>query len=136
MSQNEIKEQLIDLYLYLKIRKAEDIENLTKEDIETEKDVLKVLSSKDIINYIRNTIETLIDIKVHEKYEEILLNEESKQYYHNNEDKNDENGLMLYEDMLRKAEKDIRKHIRVNIYKLFNFVILGRTRIKITTRRY
>ena len=35
--------------------------------------------------------------------------------YHNNEDKNDENGLILYEGMLRKAEKDIRKHIRVII---------------------
>ena len=136
MSQNEIKDQLIDLYLYLKIRKEEDIKKLTKEDIEKEKDVLKILSSTDIINYIRNTIETLIDVKVNEKFEEIILNEESKQYYHNNEDKNDKNGLILYEDMLRKAEKDIRKHIRVNIYILFNFVILGRTRIKIKIRRY
>ena len=37
MSQKEIKNQLINLYLYLKIRKADDIENITKKDIQNEK---------------------------------------------------------------------------------------------------
>ena len=32
----------------------------------------------------------------------------------NQTDKKDENGLLLYEGMLIKAEKDIRRHIRVN----------------------
>ncbi len=79
--------------------------------------------TKKIINNIKNSIETLIELKACEKYEEKLLNDESKKNYHNNEDKNDENGLLLYEGMLRKAEKDIRKHIRVNIYyfNIYNF---------------
>ena len=77
----------------------------------------------DIISYIKNTIETLIEIKATEKYEEKISNDESRKTYHNYEDKNDENGLILYEEMLRKAEKDIRRHIRVNIYiiSFYNF---------------
>ena len=134
MSQKEIKSQLIDLYLYLKIRKADDIEKITKEDIQNEKISLDILPTKEIINYIKNSIETLIELKACEKYEEKVLNDESKKNYHNNEDKNDENGLLLYEGMLRKAEKDIRKHIRVNIYYII-FIILVRARIKIKTRR-
>ena len=114
MSYDEIKDKLIDLYLFLKIRKADDIEKITKEDIEKEKNNLIILPLDDIINYIKNSIETLIELKACQKFEEKLLYEESKKTYHNYEDKNDENGLVLYEGMLIKAEKDIRKHIRVN----------------------
>ena len=116
MSLLEIKNQLIDLYLFLKIRKSDEIENITKEQIENEKNSLIMLPIKEIINYIKNSIEILIEIKACEKFEEKMLKEESKKEYHNNEDPNDENGLILYEGMLIKAEKDIRKHIRVNIY--------------------
>ena len=67
----------------------------------------------DIINYIKTSIEILIELKANEKYEEKILEDESKKFYKNTENKNDENGLILYEGMLIKAEKDIRKHIRV-----------------------
>ena len=56
MSINEIKNQLLDLYLFLKIRKSEELEKITKEDIQNEKDFLIRLPSNDIINYIRNSI--------------------------------------------------------------------------------
>ena len=114
MSEKGAKRKLIDLYLFLKIRKSEEIEKIKKEDIENEKKNLFILPIDDIINYIKNTIETLIELKAIEKYEEKIFIEESKKSYHNYEDKNDENGLVLYEGMLIKAEKDIRKHIRVN----------------------
>ena len=52
-------------------------------------------------------------LSANEKYEEKILEDESKKFYKNTENKNDENGLILYEGMLIKAEKDIRKHIRV-----------------------
>ena len=116
MSQKEIKNQLIDLYLYIKIRKEDEIEKITKEDMENEKNILNILPINDIINYIKNSIEILIELKACEKYEEKILSDESKKLYHNNKDKNDENGLILYEGMLIKAEKDIRKHIRVIQY--------------------
>lgn len=123
MSKNEIKNKLIELYLFLKIRKTEELESITKEDIENEKDSLNILPIIDIINYIKESIETLIEIKACEKYEEKILNDESKKKYRNSEDKNDENGLMLYEGMLIKAEKDIRKHIRVIIlYLIYLFI--------------
>jgi hypothetical protein len=118
MSKNEIKNKLIDLYLFLKIRKSEELDNITKEDIKNERDSLAILPTTDIINYIKDSIEALIELKACEKYEEKILNDESKKKYRNTEDKNDENGLMLYEGMLIQAEKDLRKHIRVNILYL------------------
>ncbi len=123
MSHEEIKNQLIELYLFLKIRKSDEIEKITKEDIENEKNNLNNLPINDIINYIKNSIETLIELKACEKYEEKILNDESKKFYHNPEDKNDENGLILYEGMLIKAEKDIRKHIRVNKYIIYKYYL-------------
>ena len=125
MSKNEIKNKLIDLYLFLKIRKSEELDNITKEDIKNEKDSLFVLPTTDIINYIKDSIEALIELKACEKYEEKILNDESKKKYRNTEDKNDENGLMLYEGMLIQAEKDIRKHIRVNILYLIYLLIFS-----------
>ena len=125
MSKNEIKNKLIDLYLFLKIRKSEELQNITKEDIKNEKDSLAILPTTDIINYIKDSIEALIELKACEKYEEKVLNDESKKKYRNTEDKNDENGLMLYEGMLIQAEKDIRKHIRVNILYLIFLLIFS-----------
>ena len=125
MSQKEIKNQLIDLYLFLKIRKSEELDNITKEDIKNERDSLFVLPTTDIINYIKDSIEALIELKACEKYEEKILIDESKKKYRNTEDKNDENGLMLYEGMLIQAEKDIRKHIRVNILYLIYLLIFS-----------
>ncbi len=123
MSKNEIKNKLIELYLFLKIRKSEELENITREDIENEKDSLDILPTIEIINYIKESIETLIELKACEKYEEKILNDEYKKKYRNTEDKNDENGLILYEGMLIKAEKDIRKHIRVIIlYLIYLFI--------------
>ena len=125
MSKSEIKNKLIELYLFLKIRKSEDLENITKEDIENERDSLIILPTIEIINYIKESIETLIELKACEKYEEKIFIDESRKKYHNTEDKNDENGLMLYEGMLIKAEKDIRKHIRVIILYLIYLLIFS-----------
>ena len=67
MSLEEIKNKLIELYLFLKIRKTDEIENITKEDIEKEKNNLNILSVNDIINYIKTSIEILIELKASEK---------------------------------------------------------------------
>ena len=125
MSKNEIKNKLIDLYLFLKIRKSDELENITKEDIKNERESLIILPTTDIINYIKDSIEALIELKACEKYQEKINNDESKKKYRNTEDKNDENGLMLYEGMLIQAEKDIRKHIRVNILYLIFLLIFS-----------
>ena len=122
MSLEEIREKLIDLYLCIKIRKSEDIKNLTNNKINKERKNLKKLSTIEIINYIQNSIDVLVDIKTMEKLQEQLEIEELKKFFKNNEDPNDSNGLKLYEGMLIKAEEKIRNHIRVRKYY---FIILN-----------
>lgn len=124
MSLEEIREKLIDLYLCIKIRKSEDIKNLTNNKINKERKNLKKLSTIEIINYIQNSIDVLVDIKTMEKLQEQLELEESKKFFKNNEDPNDSNGLKLYEGMLIKAEEKIRNHIRVRKYYLIILNIL------------
>ena len=117
---NEIKKALIDLYLCVKVRKSEEIEKLTAENVNTERHNLKHLPLIDIINYIQNSIDVLVDLRATEKYEKRLENDELKNKYINYEDPKDANGLKLYEGMLIKAEGDLRNHIRV-IIDIYNF---------------
>ena len=115
MSMNEIKKALINFYFGVKVRKLDEIKNLSDDLIKQEEKSLDKLSPIDIINYISSSIETLIAIKVEEKYEQKLLEDEEKEKYRNiNDLENDPNGLKLYEGMLIKAESDIRSHIRVS----------------------
>ena len=123
MSQSELKEikkQLIDLYLCVKVRKNEDIEKLTSDNVDSERENLKNLTLKDIISYIQNSIDCLVDLKANEKYQEKIENDESKDKYINYEDPKDANGLKLYEGMLIKVEGDLRNHIRVTLIFIIN----------------
>ena len=113
MSEN-IREQLTDLYLSVKVRKNEEINNINDEIINNEREKLKKIPIKDIINYIQNSIDTLVEIRTFEKYEQKLQKDEEIKNYINKEDPNDKNGLKLYEGMLIEAEKNIRNHIRVS----------------------
>jgi hypothetical protein len=123
MSQSEIKEikkQLIDLYLCVKVRKNEDIEKLTSDNVDSERENLKNLTLTDIINYIQNSIDCLVDLRANEKYQEKIERDESKDKYINYEDPKDANGLKLYEGMLIKVEGDLRNHIRVTLIFIIN----------------
>ena len=115
MSLEEIRNKLIDLYLSVKVRKTEDIKNINQEYINKERKSLKKIGLIDIINYIQNSIEILVEMRATEKYEEKLEKDEEKNGYINKEDPHDVNGLKLYEGMLINAEKKIREHIRVRI---------------------
>ena len=121
---NEIKNQLIDLYLCVKVRKSEEIEKLTSENVNSERKNLKNLPLTDIINYIQNSIDVLVDLRANEKYEKKMESDESKDKYVNYEDPTDANGLKLYEGMLIKVEGDLRNHIRV-ILNIYNFFIIS-----------
>ena len=115
MSINEVKKALINLYFGVKVRKLEEIKNFSDDLIKQEEKTLDKLPPLDIINYISNSIETIIAIKVEEQYEQKILEDEEKEKYKNiNDLENDPNGLKLYEGMLIKAESDIRSHIRVS----------------------
>ena len=127
----EIKNQLIDLYLSVKVRKSEDIKNITEEYINNERDNLKNIPMLDIINYIQNSIDILVEMRATEKYEEKLKKDEEKDKYINKENPEDSNGLKLYEGMLIEAEKNIRGHIRVrkNFIYVINFLYFYKYRM-------
>ena len=118
----KIKKQLIDLYLCVKVRKSEEIEKLTTENVESERQIIKNLPMTDILNYIQNSIDILVELRANEKYEQKLESDEKKEKYINYEDPNDANGLKLYEGMLIKIEGDLRNHIRViKIFYILTF---------------
>ena len=127
----EIKNQLIDLYLSVKVRKSEDIKNITEEYINNERDNLKNIPMLDIINYIQNSIDILVEMRATEKYEEKLKKDEEKDKYINKENPEDSNGLKLYEGMLIEAEKNIRGHIRVrnNFIYVINYLYFYKYRM-------
>jgi hypothetical protein len=118
----DIRSQLTDLYLSVKVRKSEEINDINEDIIDKERENIKKLPLTDIINYIKNSIDTLIELKAIEKYEQKLEKDEENKNYINQEDPNDLNGLKLYEGMLIAAEKNIRSHIRVSFY--YNIVFL------------
>ena len=110
----KIRAQLIDLYLSVKVRKTEEINYINDETINKERQNLKKIPMSDIINYIQSSIDTLVDLRAMEKYEQKLEKDEEVKNYVNEEDPDDSNGLKLYEGMLIQAEKNIRNHIRVS----------------------
>ena len=115
MSIEEIKSKLIELYSTIKVRKTTEINSITPNILLEEKKNLEKLPLIDILNYISSTIDTLIELKAVEKYEEKIENDVKVKSFKNNTNnsKEDENGLILYEGMLIKAERDIRNHIRI-----------------------
>ena len=115
MSLEEVKNKLIEFYSAIKIRKTSDINSATPDIMLKEKKNLEKLSLEEILNYITSTIDILIELKAIEKYEEKIENDEKNKLYKNNTNnsKEDENGLILYEGMLIKAERDIRNHIKI-----------------------
>jgi hypothetical protein len=83
--------------------------------LDGEREYLKKLSPFVIIEYIKNSIEILINLKVEERLEseknnieknKILIGED----YLNDKEIQNENS---YEILLRKHESDIRNHIKV-----------------------
>ena len=106
------KNLLIKMYLELKNVKKDEKEESAKEKIMEEKQNLKKKSLIELINHISNKINILIEIKSNLKYEEKINKDKEEE----SEDEDDETKKSLakqYEELLIKAENDIRKHIKV-----------------------
>ena len=100
------KDLLYKIYMDLKLYK-EDKNKIKEDKIEKEGNYIKNLSIIELINFISNYVTFLLELK--KKNNEYLLedNEEEKPLY------------KQYEELLIKAENDIRKHIKVrNILKI------------------
>ena len=120
----QAKDLLIKLYLELKLKGEEEILDLSNDKIKEEKNNFKNFTLVELINYISKTINILIDVNSNLKFEEKIrkkkeLNELEKQCIFGDENKS---LAEQYEELLIKAENDIRKHIKVRIYKLY-FII-------------
>ena len=106
MSAENVKELLILIYLEIKIRKYDDLIDMTKFKIEIEKQKLMKTSILDIVKYIYDYIDILVEKKAEEKYQERIKLEKEMENNINN------NSVKEYEKLLIKAEKDIRQHIK------------------------
>ena len=116
------KNLLIKMYLELKFKKADESEETNKEKISEEKIRLKKLSLIELIIHITNNLSILIDIISNIKYEEKIKKEKENEI---SDDENTKKTLAeQYEELLIKAENDIRKHIKVSKFFLTYFLYI------------
>lgn len=113
----QAKDLLIKMYLELKLKGEEEILDLSNEKIKEEKNNFKTFTLVELINYISKTINILIEVNSNLKFEEKIrkqkeVNEIEKQCIFGDENKS---LAEQYEELLIKAENDIRKHIKVRI---------------------
>ena len=102
------KQELLLLYLGIKLRKESDVNifiiikiqalSLTEEEYINEINELKDISLLDIVEYVKNSIDVLVSLKVEEKIDEYKSNK-------------NENAASDYEELLQKEEATIRQHI-------------------------
>jgi len=71
--------------------------------IKEEKENLRKLNPLKIIEYIKTSVDILINVKVEEKFSQLLGDE-----------RDSDNKMSEYEPLLKKLESDIRQHIKVN----------------------
>ena len=118
---NEVKTKLIDLFLNVKLRKTIDvcyvyyivtniiqIKHLNDDIINKERLKFDNLSLIDIVNYIYNSIDILIDIKAQEKVDQHFKEKKEMKKYLSKVDE-----MSIYEPLLIKTEKEVRNHIKV-----------------------
>ena len=74
------------------------------------KDKLSKLTCEKILNYITTSLEVIINIKAEDKCNTYIQEQEEKNANYNN------NEVFLLEQLLMKAEREIREHIKVRWY--------------------
>lgn len=103
------KKELADLYLILKSGNSKDVNNISFDLIlqeidseQKEKELNNLIKKplKELIDYIKNSIDIIISIKLNEAFE-------------NNKQNNNLNPSREYEILLQKEEKNNREHISV-----------------------
>ena len=111
----QAKDLLIKMYLELKLKGEEEILELSKDKIKEEKNNFKSFTLVELINYISKTINILIDVNSNLKFEERIRKQKEKKEIEKQCIFRDENKSLAeqYEELLIKAENDIRKHIKV-----------------------
>ena len=104
------KDLLSKIYIDLKINNK-DNKDYAPDKLEKEIQYLKNLSIIDLINVLSNYFNILLEIKNTNKDTIYIEEDDEKPLY------------KQYEELLIKAENDIRKHIKVNIYILIIIIL-------------
>ena len=103
------KDLLLKMYIEIKSGIKEELEELEKDKQIEENNDLKELSLLELIDYISKHLKNLFSTKSNN-----IIEDKSKDI--SEEDSSKENNLAhQYEELLIKAENDIRKHIKVSI---------------------
>jgi len=116
-SMENLRDALIDLYLKVKVRSAEDIEQYNSEQMRREKKELEDTSGVVLVEYIRSNVEILLNIKSEgdnttEEQDKSLAYPEFFSQASSIFSKNTKINTERYEKMIQKLEGDIRNHIR------------------------
>lgn len=72
----EAKHQLLELYLNVKVRSKEEISGFDQEKMSEERSGLEKAGLLDLINYVKESIEILMNVKVEDYMEMKKLDEE------------------------------------------------------------
>ena len=100
----------------MKIRSNDDINKMSEDQLEVERNKLTDISPFIIIEYIKSSIEILMNLKLEEHRNEILQ-EKERMDEENNDSKlsevSREGPPRDYEAMLIKLEGEVRTHIRI-----------------------
>jgi hypothetical protein len=122
---NALREAVTDLYLDVKIRSSDEIDKYDTIEFSRERDKLDLLSVSNIVEYIKASIEILMNMKLDESGRKIPENEyrpSSRPFFKKNDKptegthksySSDYDPPKEYENVIQKLEADIRNHIRV-----------------------
>jgi len=103
----EIKAALINLYLNVKVRRADEISKCDGDFLKAERENLKDIDIMVLIGYIKTSIEILINLKEEDRKEETQSLASERSY----------TGMQKgYNEMLQNLESELRMHIRVIVY--------------------
>ena len=112
-----MQKALIDLYLNVKVRSTEEITNYNEDKLEEEREVLKEATPLLLVDYIRSSIEILMNMRAEEQalikaqnVNESILSESSQK-----------EPPKIYEEQIQKLEEESRSHIRVFLIKTLSF---------------
>ena len=100
-----ILDALIKLYLDVKVRNPEEVENYTDKKLEEERSSLLKIDILTIIGYIRSSFEILLTIKEDEGNTVRKIESENTNF----------DSELTYNDQLQKLEAESRMHINVNL---------------------
>ena len=122
----DLRNSLIDLYLDVKIRSSDEIDEYDTVKFQKEKDKLEQLELITIVEYIKSSIEILMNMKLDESEQKNSTKyRPSSRPYFKRDDKplfsseagksaiSDYEPPKEYEKVIQKLEGDIRNHIRV-----------------------